>query len=56
MHHKFCIVDGLTLINGSFNWTRSASERNQENIVISRDSRLLSQFQQQFDTLWENFA
>ena len=56
MHHKFCIVDGLTLINGSFNWTRSASERNQENIVISRDNRLISQFQQQFDTLWENFA
>lgn len=56
MHHKFCIVDGLTLINGSFNWTRSASERNQENIVISRDLRLIEQFQQQFDALWEDFA
>ena len=56
MHHKFCIVDGLTLINGSFNWTRSASERNQENIVISRDIPLVQQFQQQFDALWEDFA
>lgn len=56
MHHKFCIVDGLSLINGSFNWTRSASERNQENIVISRDAALIDQFQQQFDALWEEFA
>lgn len=56
MHHKFCLVDGLTLINGSFNWTRSASERNQENIVISQDAALIQQFQQQFDSLWEAFA
>lgn len=56
MHHKFCIVDGITLINGSFNWTRSASERNQENIVISQDVSLLAQFQQQFESLWEAFA
>lgn len=56
MHHKFCVVDGLTLINGSFNWTRSATERNQENIVISQDSALVLQFQQQFDALWEAYS
>ena len=56
MHHKFCIVDGLNLINGSFNWTRSASERNQENIVISQDAALVRQFQNEFDALWDAFA
>ena len=56
MHHKFCIIDGLTLINGSFNWTRSATERNQENIVSSQDTTLIAQFQNQFDSLWEAFA
>lgn len=56
MHHKFCLIDGLTLINGSFNWTRSATERNQENVVISQDSDLVAQFQQQFESLWETYA
>ena len=22
MHHKFCILDGSVLMNGSFNWTQ----------------------------------
>lgn len=52
MHHKFCVVDGVYLINGSFNWTRSASERNQENIVVSEDRQLVQQFTEQFKSLW----
>ena len=31
MHHKFALVDGAWLLNGSFNWTRSASVNNEEN-------------------------
>lgn len=33
MHHKFCVVDGNTLITGSFNWTRRA-QKNDENITV----------------------
>ncbi|TQV77484.1 hypothetical protein FLL45_05955 [Aliikangiella marina] len=52
MHHKFAIFDNQTLLNGSYNWTRSASEYNDENIVVSNDSRLIERFNQAFLTLW----
>lgn len=52
MHHKFAIVDGAWLLNGSYNWTRSASDVNEENLVVSNDLRLVAVFQAQFDALW----
>ncbi|WP_242112918.1 phospholipase D-like domain-containing protein [Luteimonas aquatica] len=55
MHHKFALFDGALLANGSFNWTRSASSSNQENLVVSRDAYLLRCFGGQFEALWERF-
>ncbi len=52
MHHKFAIFDNFILLNGSFNWTRSASTNNQENIVVSGEAKIVNDFQQQFDRLW----
>lgn len=51
MHHKFCIVDKKTLITGSYNWTRSASERNQENIIVTQNPLLVKSFLSEFDKL-----
>ena len=36
LHHKFCIIDGGTVITGSYNWTYYAANRNEENIAIIR--------------------
>eukprot|EP01026_Neomeris_dumetosa_P066662 TRINITY_DN64694_c0_g1_i4.p2 TRINITY_DN64694_c0_g1~~TRINITY_DN64694_c0_g1_i4.p2 ORF type:complete len:185 (+),score=3.82 TRINITY_DN64694_c0_g1_i4:174-728(+) len=55
MHHKFCIIDGKTLINGSFNWTRQAVLHNQENIIIMDDPRAVKQFQQSFNLMWGTY-
>jgi hypothetical protein len=37
MHNKFCVIDNKTLINGSYNWTYYAEDRNRENILILKD-------------------
>jgi len=56
MHHKFAIIDGTWLLNGSYNWTRSACFHNEENIVLCNDPGLVRQFQAQFDALWTRFV
>lgn len=57
MHHKFAVVDGRTVINGSFNWTRQAENGNNENLIIYRNVPLLARaFQAEFESLWKEFA
>ena len=55
MHHKFALFDGRMLANGSFNWTRSATDRNEENLVVTDDPALVSGFARRFETLWQDF-
>ncbi|MBU8978108.1 MULTISPECIES: phospholipase D-like domain-containing protein [unclassified Lysobacter] len=55
MHHKFAVFDGALIANGSFNWTRSASSSNHENLVVSRDPYLVRCFDGQFEQMWERF-
>jgi phosphatidylserine/phosphatidylglycerophosphate/cardiolipin synthase-like enzyme len=56
MHHKFAIFDGSLLLNGSYNWTRSAAEHNHENFILSADRRLIAAFSQTFERLWKQLA
>lgn len=56
MHHKFALFDGRRLASGSFNWTRSASEGNEENLVVTDDIRLIRAFAGRFERLWAKFA
>jgi phosphatidylserine/phosphatidylglycerophosphate/cardiolipin synthase-like enzyme len=39
-HNKVMILDGETVITGSFNFTKAAEEKNAENLLIIRDRRL----------------
>ena len=34
MHNKVGIFDAKTICTGSFNWTRAAEKRNDENLLI----------------------
>ena len=40
LHHKFCIVDGNTIINGSYNWTYFAQSNDENILVITLDSTI----------------
>ena len=35
-HNKIMIIDGTTLITGSFNFTKAAEERNAKNLLVVR--------------------
>jgi len=56
MHHKFAVVDKKILVNGSFNWTRSASDYNQENILVTDEEKLVSAYLREFESLWKKFS
>lgn len=56
MHHKFALFDGRVLLNGSYNWTRSAAQNNHENFLIVDDPRLVDSFAKTFSSLWKEFA
>jgi mitochondrial cardiolipin hydrolase len=55
MHHKFALFDGARLATGSFNWTRSASTGNEENLIVTDDTRLVRSFTERFERLWGKF-
>ncbi len=56
MHHKFAISDNDLLLNGSYNWTRSASTENNENILVSNNAKLVQSFQNEFNRLWSSLS
>lgn len=56
MHHKFAVFDERLVLTGSYNWTRSAASRNQENLIVSDDLELVDDFIDEFDKLWDEFS
>ena len=56
MHAKFAI-DGIQAVGfGSFNWTASAEHRNVEHFSIVRLRYVVEEFQERFDSLWEQLS
>jgi len=52
MHHKFAIIDNRILLTGSYNWTFSANNRNDENLMVIDDPEFIARYQNQFEKLW----
>ena len=52
MHHKFAVIDNRLLLAGSYNWTFSANNRNDENLMVIDDPEVIARYQNQFEKLW----
>ncbi|MFK7983327.1 MAG: phospholipase D-like domain-containing protein, partial [Saprospiraceae bacterium] len=48
MHNKFCIIDERILINGSYNWTYYAENKNEENILITDNTEVIHKYLNEF--------
>lgn len=51
MHHKVFIIDNETVITGSFNPTKNADKRNDENLLIIKDRNIAKRFLEEFKKL-----
>ena len=56
MHNKFAIIDGKILITGSYNWTLSANNRNDENVLVIDCRYVIDEYEEQFERLWLQFS
>ena len=52
MHNKFAIIDNHILLTGSYNWTFSANNRNDENLMVIDDPDVIARYQDYFEKLW----
>jgi len=48
MHHKVAIIDGKVVITGSYNWSRSAEEKNDENLIILVGEEIARLYEKEF--------
>jgi len=48
-HHKVIIIDGETVITGSFNFSENAAESNDENLLIIHDPIVAAAYEEEFN-------
>jgi phosphatidylserine/phosphatidylglycerophosphate/cardiolipin synthase-like enzyme len=53
MHHKVFIIDGQTVVFGSFNFSQNADTENDENLLIVDDAGLAQAFTAEFQRVYE---
>ncbi len=52
MHNKFMILDGATVLTGSYNYTSNATEDNWENLLVLHDKALAASYDDAFERIW----
>jgi phosphatidylserine/phosphatidylglycerophosphate/cardiolipin synthase-like enzyme len=52
MHHKVMIIDGSIVVLGSYNFTKSAETRNDENLIVIYNRKIAAQFMAEFQRVY----
>jgi phosphatidylserine/phosphatidylglycerophosphate/cardiolipin synthase-like enzyme len=52
LHHKVFIIDDKIVVAGSFNFSSSARDENDENMLIITDADLAAQYIEEFNRRW----
>ena len=52
MHNKVAIIDGSIAITGSYNWTGSAENENDENLLVIRSTQISDAYKKEFVKIW----
>jgi len=52
MHHKFVIIDNAKLLTGSYNWTRTGADVNNENMLVTTNNKIVRAYKKEFQRLW----
>jgi phosphatidylserine/phosphatidylglycerophosphate/cardiolipin synthase-like enzyme len=47
-HNKVMVIDGQTVITGSFNFTRAAEESNAKNLLVIRSPDLAAKYEKNY--------
>jgi phosphatidylserine/phosphatidylglycerophosphate/cardiolipin synthase-like enzyme len=53
MHHKVIIIDGRTVITGSYNFSNNARTRNDDNTLILHNPQIAALYEQEFERVWK---
>jgi phosphatidylserine/phosphatidylglycerophosphate/cardiolipin synthase-like enzyme len=48
-HNKIMVIDGETVLTGSFNFTKAAEEKNAENLLVIRDRVIAERYASNWD-------
>ena len=53
-HNKVMVIDGLTVITGSFNFTKAAEDNNAENLLLIQDTQMAVKYAKNWEVHWQH--
>jgi phosphatidylserine/phosphatidylglycerophosphate/cardiolipin synthase-like enzyme len=51
MHHKVIIIDGQIVVTGSYNFSRNAEEKNDENLLVIHSPEIAALYMEEFQSI-----